>query len=35
MSELMNRKEFVKTSVKKRNVLNKDKYVQKMYKSNN
>jgi small subunit ribosomal protein S21 len=35
MSELMNRKEFVKTSVKKRNVLNKAKYVQKMYKSNN
>ncbi len=35
MSELMNRKEFIKTSVKKRNVLNKAKYVQKMYKSNN
>jgi small subunit ribosomal protein S21 len=34
MSELVNRKEFVKTSVKKRNVLNKAKYVQKMYKSN-
>ena len=33
MSELVNRKEFVKTSVKKRNVLNKAKYVQKMYKS--
>jgi len=33
MSELMNRKEFIKTSVKKRNVLNKAKYVQKMYKS--
>jgi small subunit ribosomal protein S21 len=33
MSELMNRKEFTKTSVKKRNVLNKAKYVQKMYKS--
>ena len=35
MSELVNRKEFVKTSVKKRNVLNKAKYVQKMYKSDN
>jgi small subunit ribosomal protein S21 len=34
MSELVNRKEFVKTSVKKRNVLDKAKYVQKMYKSN-
>ena len=34
MSELVNRKEFVKTSVKKRNVLNKAEYVQKMYKSN-
>ena len=32
MSELVNRKEFVKTSVKKRNVLNKAKYVQKNYK---
>ena len=34
MSELVNRKEFVKTSVKKRNVLNKAKYVQKKYKDN-
>jgi small subunit ribosomal protein S21 len=34
MSELMNRKEFTKTSVKKRNVLNKAKYVQKNYKNN-
>lgn len=35
MSKLMERKEFVKPSVKKRNVLNKAKYVQKMYKSDN
>ena len=35
MSELVNRKEFVKPSVKKRNVLSKAKHVQKNYKSNN
>ncbi len=35
MSKLMERKEFIKPSVKKRNVLNKAKYVQKMYKSDN
>jgi ribosomal protein S21 len=35
MSELVNRKEFVKTSVKKRNVLSKAKHVQKNFKSNN
>lgn len=33
-SHLNDRKEFVKKSVKKRNVLNKAKYVQKKYKSN-
>ena len=31
-SKLNERKEFIKTSVKKRNVLNKAKYVQKNYK---
>jgi len=30
MSELKNRKEFVKNSVKRRNELNKAKYVQKI-----
>jgi len=35
MSELMNRKEFIKPSVKKRNVLSKAKHVQKNFKSNN
>jgi small subunit ribosomal protein S21 len=30
-SKLNERKEFIKTSVKKRNVLNKAKYVQKKY----
>ena len=34
-SKLNERKEFIKKSVKKRNVLNKAKYVQKMYKSDN
>lgn len=34
MSELVNRKEFVKPSVKKRNVLSKAKHVQKNFKSN-
>lgn len=34
MSELMNRKEFIKPSVKKRNVLSKAKHVQKNFKSN-
>jgi small subunit ribosomal protein S21 len=33
-SKLTERKEFVKKSVKKRNVLNKAKYVQKKYKNN-
>ena len=33
-SKLNERKEFIKTSVKKRNVLNKAKYVQKNYKNN-
>jgi small subunit ribosomal protein S21 len=33
-SKLTERKEFVKKSVKKRNVLNKAKYVQKMFKNN-
>ena len=33
-SHLNDRKEFVKKSVKKRNVLNKAKYVQKKYKKN-
>ena len=33
MSELVNRKEFVKPSVKKRNVLSKAKHVQKNFKS--
>ncbi len=33
-SKLTKRKEFVKKSVKKRNVLNKAKYVQKKYKNN-
>jgi small subunit ribosomal protein S21 len=33
-THLNDRKEFVKKSVKKRNVLNKAKYVQKKYKSN-
>lgn len=33
-SHLNDRKEFVKKSVKKRNVLNKAKYVQKKYKNN-
>ena len=31
MSELVNRKEYNKPSVKKRNALNKAKYVQKTY----
>jgi small subunit ribosomal protein S21 len=31
LSELVNRKEFIKPSVKKRNALNKAKYVQKNY----
>ena len=31
MSELVDRKEYNKPSVKKRNVLNKAKYVQKKY----
>ena len=35
MSELVNRKVFVKPSVIKRNVLSKAKHVQKNYKSNN
>lgn len=35
MSELVNRKEFVKPSVKKRNVLSKAKHVQKNFKLNN
>jgi len=35
MSELVNRKEFIKHSVKKRNVLSKAKHVQKNFKSNN
>ena len=34
IKELRSRKEFIKTSVKKRNVLNKAKYVQKNYKNN-
>jgi ribosomal protein S21 len=34
MSELVNRKEFVKPSVKKRNVLSKAKHVQKNFKTN-
>jgi small subunit ribosomal protein S21 len=34
-SELNNRKEFVKKSVKKRQQLMKAKYVQKKFKSNN
>lgn len=34
MSELVNRKEFIKPSVKKRNVLSKAKHVQKNFKSN-
>lgn len=33
-SKLTERKEFVKKSVKKRNVPNKAKYVQKKYKNN-
>lgn len=33
-SELINRKEFVKKSVKKRNSLNKAIYVQKKFNSN-
>lgn len=33
-SHLNERKEFIKTSVKKRNVLNKAKYVQKNYNKN-
>ena len=33
-SKLTERKEFVKKSVKKRNVLNKAKYVQKKFKNN-
>lgn len=33
-SELINRKEYVKKSVKKRNSLNKAIYVQKKFKSN-
>ena len=33
-SKLNERKEFIKTSVKKRNVLNKAKYVQKNYNGN-
>lgn len=32
-SHLNDRKEFVKKSVKKRNILNKAKYVQKKYKN--
>lgn len=35
MSELVNRKVFIKHSVKKRNVLSKAKHVQKNFKSNN
>lgn len=35
MSELVNRKVFVKPSVIKRNVLSKAKHVQKNFKSNN
>lgn len=35
ITHLNNRKEFIKKSVKKRNVLNKAKYVQKMYNSDN
>ena len=34
MSELVNRKEFIKPSVTKRNVLSKAKHVQKNFKSN-
>lgn len=34
MSELNNRKEFIKPSVIKRNVLSKAKHVQKNFKSN-
>jgi ribosomal protein S21 len=34
MSKLVNLKEFVKPSVKKRNVLSKAKHVQKNFKSN-
>lgn len=33
-SKLNERKEFIKKSVKKRNVLNKAKHVQKVYKKN-
>lgn len=33
-SHLNDRKEYIKKSVKKRNVLNKAKYVQKKYKKN-
>ena len=35
MSELVNRKVFIKPSVIKRNVLSKAKHVQKNFKSNN
>jgi ribosomal protein S21 len=34
-SQLVDRKEYVKKSVKKRNMLNKAKHVQKTYKNNN
>jgi ribosomal protein S21 len=34
-SQLVDRKEYVKKSVKKRNMLNKAKHVQKTYKDNN
>ena len=34
-TELNNRKEFQKKSVKRRNEISKAKYVQKKYKSNN
>jgi small subunit ribosomal protein S21 len=34
-SELVNRKEYTKKSIKKRDVLKKAKYVQKMKDSNN
>jgi len=34
-SELVNRKEYTKKSVKKRDILKKAKYVQKMKDSNN
>jgi len=34
-SQLVDRKEYIKKSVKKRNMLNKAKHVQKTYKNNN